>query len=581
MRVVSVGRKLTLINLAATGLALSVFSVQLVFSDWLEFRRALLNRLMVQAEVIGDDCRAALDFDDPAGAERALSALKPLPELIQAVIYDAKRQPFAIFPHGAAPRPPPMGLLELPVRLIEGGEAMVSRPLAWEGRLLGAILIVSSTDETTRRVFRYLLFLGFGATVAMLAAMLLISQLRRTIVSPVEKLTRLTQDIARTQDFSERCVVESNDELGILAHGFNDMLGRLQARDAELARHRAGLEDEVASRTALLETRAAELSTLNVKLTDTLDQLKKAQDDLLQSTRLASIGEVAGRVAHEVLNPLTSIHGRLTRLIDENANIERRHLGVLRDITDGWRDSYGQEGFDGLNRSLSQPVKDDAGKTRPLVEEDLANLSLIREHFEERTRHSHRDLAFLLRQVDRVAAIVDSMRGLARHAATRDEVNVEMLIAEAIEIVSDSAAKRNIKIQKQVDGTPVLWVDRNELIQIITNLLRNAMQAIEQKSGRQGGHIWLIATQTREHVQIRIRDDGTGIRPEHIPLLFEAAFTTRSPEEGTGLGLSISRRLARAYQGDLRLEETRWGEGTTFLMELPRTVPTPVVRNEE
>jgi two-component system, NtrC family, sensor kinase len=114
-----------------------------------------------------------------------------------------------------------------------------------------------------------------------------------------------------------------------------------------------------------------------------------------------------------------------------------------------------------------------------------------------------------------------------------------------------------------------VMVDRYEFVQIVTNLLRNACLAIEDKNGRAGGQVTIATEVGADLVAVRVRDDGCGIADESIPRLFEASFTTRSSRDGTGLGLGIARRLARGFGGELRLERSAVGQGSTFLLEIP------------
>ena len=139
--------------------------------------------------------------------------------------------------------------------------------------------------------------------------------------------------------------------------------------------------------------------------------------------------------------------------------------------------------------------------------------------------------------------------------------------------MADVAARRRVQVRLAADSDVEVKVDRYEFVQILTNLLRNALMAIEEKSGRAGGAVQVTARVTDDRVAVRVEDDGCGIRDEHVPLLFEASFTTRSSRDGTGLGLGIARRLARGFGGELRLERTVPGQGATFLLEIPLAGP--------
>ena len=110
--------------------------------------------------------------------------------------------------------------------------------------------------------------------------------------------------------------------------------------------------------------------------------------------------------------------------------------------------------------------------------------------------------------------------------------------------------------------------DESEIVQAFTNLFRNAMQSLDEKQERNG----FIETEVLvgdNVLEIRIRDNGTGIPEEAQRAVFSFDFSTKSKDQGTGLGLGISRRFVRETGGDLVLEQTVYGEGTTFVMTLP------------
>ena len=119
------------------------------------------------------------------------------------------------------------------------------------------------------------------------------------------------------------------------------------------------------------------------------------------------------------------------------------------------------------------------------------------------------------------------------------------------------------------DDLPAVAADPDELVQVFTNLLRNAVQAIEA-TGRGYGRIAIAGKTTRGRVELRIGDDGIGIPNENLDKVFEAGFTTKPREQGTGLGLNISRRFIRECHGDVEILETAADRGTTFLIWFPR-----------
>jgi signal transduction histidine kinase/HAMP domain-containing protein len=323
---------------------------------------------------------------------------------------------------------------------------------------------------------------------------------------------------------------------------------------------------------ARVQTRTSELEQVNRRLNDSLSDLRRAQEELMRSSRLTAVGAIAAQTAHEVLNPVTSIHGRLTKL-ESDSLAARASVETYSTILAAWSTAYARGGIDGLVATLREPAQD--GKR--LADEDLANLQAFEQLQRQREDYLATSFQFLLREVNRITRIVDGMRNLSRQQGTPTVVAVDDVLREAGEILGDGLHKRGIALSVQVERACAVRADRYELLQVLTNLMRNAMQAIEEKSGRAGGAISLTASTSGEQVHVRITDSGAGMRLEHMPLLFESNFSTRSNAEGTGLGLSISRRLARGAGGDLAVESTRHGAGTTMLLTLRRCPPVTVV----
>jgi signal transduction histidine kinase len=395
-----------------------------------------------------------------------------------------------------------------------------------------------------RSLTSWMLVLGGLVAAASLLSIAVAVRFSRAFVVPIHRMIQFSHRL-KEGGLSERVASDPEEgELSRLASDLNAMAEAIEARDAALAQRSRELEDS-------------------------LDDLRAAQEELLRSTRLASVGEMAGRTAHEVLNPMTGIHCRLGKMLKYEDDAMGPNLGTLGEIAGAWRTAYQDGGIDGLVRALGA-----SADGRPaLIEEDLANLEGIAGYLAESHRERAGDLQFVLRESDRVVHIVDGMRSLTRQSGTPTRAKVAELLRESVESVADVAARRRVQVRLAADSDVEVKVDRYEFVQILTNLLRNALMAIEEKSGRAGGAVQVTARVTDDRVAVRVEDDGCGIRDEHVPLLFEASFTTRSSRDGTGLGLGIARRLARGFGGELRLERTVPGQGATFLLEIPLAGP--------
>jgi two-component system NtrC family sensor kinase len=233
----------------------------------------------------------------------------------------------------------------------------------------------------------------------------------------------------------------------------------------------------------------------------------------------------------------------------------------------GGRVPTSQKGWDSLFEELKKPI---GGK--PLLEEDLENLWALSRDAKARASEREQDMGFLSSEIARVTKIINNMRSLSRVGGERRPVDIHVSIDHTALTLGDFLFKRGVSLTKEFgEGSRNEYTvvgGRDELIQVFTNLIRNVAQAIHAAEPR-AGEIRIAVKRVGDRVEIRISDNGTGIKQEHLGRIFEASFATKSLAEGTGLGLSISRRLVRAFNGDIEEEETVEGAGTTLFDLVP------------
>lgn len=424
------------------------------------------------------------------------------------------------------------------------------------------ILVVSQVSEdkafavVNRLLYRSIAFAMMVLTLAFIAAILF----SRSLTKPLEVLMSGMRKVSQG-DLSTHIEVRSRDEIQVLAGSFNEMIEDLKASRQELENINRDLEKKVKERTQQLEQQN--------------QAVKNAQEALLRTTRLAAVGEIAGRAAHEVLNPLTGILSRLeimkTRL-QENAE---GSVEVVGEILSAWETDVKDGGWERLVSNWKQPSQIEKSKT--LFDEDLENLKSFEVQVKDGFKKVQADTDFLLKEGLRINKIVQSMRGLSVVQSDRQAWKVADLLNEGSQIMADWVSQYATEIHLQVEDPEAeakVNVDKDEFLQALTNLLRNSTQAIQQRKESQSdpnyrGEIRIAVKVRDPHIEIRIQDNGIGISPEHQSKLFEGQFTTKSRSEGTGLGLNISRRFIRAFGGDIKLLQSKPEQGTEFLILLP------------
>lgn len=426
-------------------------------------------------------------------------------------------------------------------------------------------VIVASKVETgeafaaARRLIRKSLIY---ASVVVTAAFLIALLFSHSLTTPIQKMLEATHQIAKG-DFTTSVKVSTNDELAMLASSFNKMTSDLKMSREQIEEYSRDLEKKVQDRTARLEAQ-------NIAI-------KEAQEALVRTTRLASVGEIAGRAAHEVLNPLTNVTARLEKIQSSNVKPDLDDLRLLTTIVQAWIDGLKNKGREGLIKDLLAPSATIAGGT--MLDEDLENLRAIAVDLVRRLGDRKHDVDFLLKEAGRINKIVNGMRQLTRVSGNRGPIEIHALLNETLATMNDVLAKRKIVTETRYCAqSPVVLADHDELLQVFSNLVRNSMQALEEgvrekKPVGQPPKVWFTTEVVGSRVRIRVCDNGPGISPEDISKVFEASFTTKSVTEGTGLGLSISRRFIRAFDGEIIVERSVPGDETAFLIELPEMKP--------
>jgi|GEM_PF-5784746 len=348
----------------------------------------------------------------------------------------------------------------------------------------------------------------------------------RAISRPLLELTRIMDEVGKG-DLNKSITIKSNDEIGELAVAFNKMIKNLEHVTAS----RDELDREIGHRKLMEE-----------ELMKSYDDLKQAQTQLFQSEKLASIGQLAAGVAHEINNPVG--------FISNNMEILQEYVGNYTKILRIVENVKGQ--VDSGDVRKAKAAVDELKK----LEEEI-NLEFMMGDVNKLLEHSSRGL-------ERIRKIVLDLRTFARedHADTMELVKIEEVIDSILSIVQ-SELKSKAELVKDYGDTPLIKCNPQRLGQVFINLLVNATQAIKEK-----GKIIIKTYQQDQHVCIDISDTGKGILEENLKKIFDPFFTTKPVGQGTGLGLSVSYEIVKKHGGEIKVQ-SKQGEGTTFTVMLP------------
>jgi two-component sensor histidine kinase/HAMP domain-containing protein len=254
---ISIRRKLTVIDLLTTALALAVACVAFILYEGISFRNTVLGQLSINAEIIGSNSTAALAFDDQRTAEEILSALRAERHIVSSCIYKRDGRIFATYlREGVKPEFPK----NVPddMHRFERDHLILTRPIVLDEERIGLVYLKYDLKEMRARIFRYA---GIAVSVFLVSSLLsfgVASRLQQTIAKPLQNLSGVAKTVSQKKDYTLRAVKTSEDEVGQLIDGFNEMLGQIQERDHALIQDQEELEKRVLERTKELKAEIAE-----------------------------------------------------------------------------------------------------------------------------------------------------------------------------------------------------------------------------------------------------------------------------------------------------------------------------------
>jgi len=252
-RKLSLRHKLTLVIMVNTFMALCVAAIGFAEYGVYRFKEVTTQDLNTLATILGTNCTAPLTFGDPQAARDILQALTAKQNVLAAVVYDPEGKPFAeyrqISSNGAYIPTSSNGQ----VNQITSSRILVFQDINFDGEKIGTLFLEADRSQTKKLLYDYFLFFSAIIAVVTLGAYALAGRLQRPISNPILQLAWTAKMVTTSRDYSIRAAKHSEDEVGALIDGFNEMLGQIQTRDNELLDAREGLERRVEERTAELE----------------------------------------------------------------------------------------------------------------------------------------------------------------------------------------------------------------------------------------------------------------------------------------------------------------------------------------
>ena len=413
-----------------------------------------------------------------------------------------------------------------------------------DGQLFGRVELGMQTNSIAASIYEIQSVVAgvafaeiiFVSIISFIFGGYLIKQLTQLRVSAENITAKLTTGEKITDKIN---TLDNDKEISVVGEAFNELIDALNKQtrrtkkfQRELFELNESLEEQIVNRTSMLKKSNRKLQEIN-------KSLKETQAQLSQAEKMASVGQLAAGVAHEINNPIGFV----------KSNVESLQ---------GYNDSFAE-----ILHCLQQFIASDDVFERRKLNQKIQ--SLLTEH----------DINFILEDsielikeskygLERVSDIVSGMKAFSRADNDNKQwFNINNCIETTLKMVSNQL-KYHCEISTQLDANiPNIKINVGKIIQVLTNILVNAGQAIEEN-----GKIAVKSSMNNGFVEIAITDNGSGISKENIAQLFNPFFTTKPEGEGTGLGLSISFSIIREHGGEI-LVNSEIGVGTCFTLRLP------------
>jgi signal transduction histidine kinase/ligand-binding sensor domain-containing protein len=296
-------------------------------------------------------------------------------------------------------------------------------------------------------------------------------------------------------------------------------------------------KEEIEGQRNYLSELNAELYQKNEEITAQHEELEKAQRQIVQSEKMASIGVLTAGIAHEINNPINFVYAGVN--------------SVIRDFQDIDQVLYELIGVDEKSTDGNQFVKK--------IKQKMAELD-----FEEAYKAIKQTLTDIKLGAERTAEIVEGLRNFSRtdnEQWTASDINS---IIDGVLVLLKNKYKNRIELIKQFDNNiPLIDCRRGRINQVLMNIISNAIDAIADK-----GEIKIRTYTKKGMCLISISDTGVGIEEFLIDKIFDPFFTTKQVGKGVGLGLSISYGIIQEHNGNITVTSEK-GKGTVFTIEIP------------
>ncbi|WP_298368702.1 ATP-binding protein [uncultured Lutibacter sp.] len=550
-------------------LSLSLGFTYVIVNTIASFKQDMQNNTIINATLIGDYCAVPLDFGMTDNAKETLEKLQNIPSVEIGIVYNNKNEIFAEFYKNGEKVDVLPPLNNKSWSSFEGDYLNVYQDIQYENKSAGTIYLKVSTEELYLKIKEYLITM-FGLLIVLLIGNYFLAKKLQGILSkPIFNLTNATKKISNEGNYKHRVEKHGNDEIGMLVDEYNKMLAKIFER-----------EEALKQRTN--------------ELTKTLSDLKQTQQKLVNSEKLAALGQLTAGVAHEINTPLGAIRSSIGNFKNSLKIVIKEYPIFINQLPESTKKTF----FSLLESSLknqhfltSKEERINKKKITNILESynidnaysfadtfvDMMVVENIEKYIDllkQEDSEAIIDMAYKLTGLQRstnniefaankASKVIFALKNSSRIGYS-DEQKLFNIIdgIETVLTLYNNQIKQGIEVSKIYGPIPEILCYPDELNQVWTNILHNAIYAMDLS-----GNLEIKVYAKGEEVVVSITDSGKGILPTEIGKVFDPFFTTKPEGEGTGIGLDIAKRIIDKHNGKIEVK-SKPGK-TTFSVYLP------------